>query len=127
VLGAVALIEALRLRDGWLGARLMPALVGGMLVLTGLAHRTQPVTADAWPDAAGGRRVLAMLALLVLYVALLPHLGFLLATVLFVLALVRALGRMSWRLATVTAAAIAVAGHVVFEHWLGMPLPPGPF
>jgi hypothetical protein len=49
-LGAVALLETLRLRDGWLGARLMTLA---------------------------------------------------------------------------TAAAIALASHVVFKHWLGMPLPAG--
>jgi hypothetical protein len=124
VLGAVALIEALSLRDGWLGARLMPALVGGMLVLVGLAHLREPVATDVWPDPAGGLRVLA---LLVLYVALLPSLGFLLATLLFALPLVRALGAMSWPLTLVTAAAIALACHVVFKHWLGMPLPSGLF
>jgi putative tricarboxylic transport membrane protein len=80
-----------------------------------------------WPDPAGGLRVLAVLALLVLYVALLPSLGFLLATLLFALPLVRALGAMSWPLTLVTAAAIALACHVVFKHWLGMPLPSGLF
>ncbi len=98
---------------------------GGVLVLVGLAHGREATATDAWPDAAGGRRVLALLALLVLYVALLPSLGFLLATVLFALPLVRALGAMSWPLAIGTAAAIALASHVVFKHWLGMPLPSG--
>jgi putative tricarboxylic transport membrane protein len=125
VLGAVALLEAFRLRDGWLGARLMPALVGGVLVLAGLAHATEPGTAVAWPDAAGGRRVLALLALLVLYVALLPWLGFPIATLLFALPIVRSLGSTSWPRALLTAAVIAGACHVVFKHWLGMPLPAG--
>ena len=125
-LGAVALLETLRLRDGWLGARLMPALVGGMLVLVGLAHVREPITLEAWPDPAASARVLAVLALLALYVVLLPFLGFLLATLLFALPLVRALGAMSWSLTLATAAAIALGSHVVFKHWLGMPLPAGP-
>lgn len=125
-LGAVALLETLRLRDGWLGARLMPALVGGMLVLAGLAHGREPITPAAWPDRAASARVLAVLVLLALYVALLPSLGFLLATLLFALPLVRALGAMSWPLTLATAAVIALASHVVFKHWLGMPLPSGP-
>jgi hypothetical protein len=79
-----------------------------------------------WPDAAGARRVLAVLALLALYVALLPWLGFLLATLLFALPLVRALGGLSWPLTLATTVAIAGASHVVFKHWLGMPLPGGP-
>jgi putative tricarboxylic transport membrane protein len=124
-LGLVALVETFRLRDGWLGARLMPAVVGASLVVLGLAHRTVPAAAPAWPDAAGGRRVVATLALLAGYVAVFPGLGFLPATVLLVLPLVRALGRWSWPLTVATTAAIALACHVVFKHWLGMPLPPG--
>jgi Tripartite tricarboxylate transporter TctB family len=84
VLGALALIEALRLRDDWMGARLMPPLVGATLALLGMAYlRLRPTTAAAWPDAAGLRRVTGMVGLLVLYVALMPTLGFLLATALF--------------------------------------------
>lgn len=124
-LGAVALAETFRLRDGWMGARLMPAVVGVSLVILGLAHRTMPVVAPPWPEAAGGRRVIATLALLTAYVAVFPWLGFLPATVLLVLPLVRALGRWSWPLAVTTTLAIALACHVVFRHWLGMPLPPG--
>ncbi len=124
-LGIVALVEAFRLRDGWTGARLMPAVVGVTLLLLGAAHTWVPVAADAWPTAAGGRRVVALLGLLALYIALLPALGFLLATALFALPLVRGLGPTSWPRAALTAAGIAVASHVVFRHWLGMPLPAG--
>jgi putative tricarboxylic transport membrane protein len=125
VLGLVALVEALRLRDGWTGARLMPAVVGMTLVLLGMAHARVPFAAEVWPDAAGGRRVVVLLVLLILYVALLPPLGFLLATALFVLPLVRGLGPTSWPVAALAAAGIAGASHVVFKHWLGMPLPAG--
>jgi putative tricarboxylic transport membrane protein len=125
VLGIVALVEALRLRDGWTGARLMPAVVGVMLLLLGAAHARAPGLAGAWPDAAGRRRVVSLFVLLVLYVGLLPPLGFLLATGLFALPLVRTLGTTSWPRAALAAAGIAGASHVVFKHWLGMPLPAG--
>ena len=125
LLGALALIEALRLRDDWMGARLMPALVGATLVLLGVAHSRLPATAAAWPDAAGLRRVAGMVGLLVLYIALMPTLGFLLATTLFALPLVRTLGTWSWPTTIATTLAIAVSSHVVFKHWLGMPLPWG--
>jgi hypothetical protein len=67
-----------------------------------------------------------MFAVLVLYVAALPYAGFLPATALFVLILLRALGALSWATTIALTAAIAVACHVVFIHWLGMPLPSGP-
>jgi len=56
----------------------------------------------------------------------LPWLGFLLATALFVLVLVRGLGTYSWPMSIVVTAAIAIACDVVFKQWLGMPLPAGP-
>jgi hypothetical protein len=71
-------------------------------------------------------RVVAVLGLLTAYVIALPWLGFLPATALLVLPLVHALGEWSWPLTLATTAAIALACHVVFKHWLGMPLPPGP-
>jgi hypothetical protein len=126
VLGAMALIEALRLRDDWMGARLMPALVGATLALLGVAHVTMSTVAASWPEASGLRRVGAMVGVLVLYVALMPWLGFLLATTLFALPLVRTLGRWSWPTTLAATLAIALGSHVVFKHWLGMPLPQGP-
>ena len=37
-LGIFALVEAARLRDGWQGARIMPAVIGVALVALGIAH-----------------------------------------------------------------------------------------
>jgi hypothetical protein len=67
-----------------------------------------------------------MLAVLAAYVGLLPVLGFLPATALFVLVVVRALGEYSWAQAAAWTVVIAVAGHLVFKRWLGMALPAGP-
>ena len=104
-LGVFALVEAARLRDGWQGARLMPAVVG-------MEAR---------------RRVLAMFSTLALYVAALPVLGFLPATALFILILLAWLGEFSWPVTLGTTLVVAVASHVLFQRWLGMPLPSGPF
>jgi putative tricarboxylic transport membrane protein len=70
--------------------------------------------------------VLLMLAALAAYIGVLPVLGFLPATALFVLVVVRALGEYSWAMTATWTVVIAGAGHVVFKHWLGMPLPAGP-
>ena len=127
-LGALALAEALRVRDAWQGARLMPAVVGVFLLLLGAAHLVAPALDGAeWPDRASGRRVGFVFGILVLYVAVLPSLGFLPATALFVLTLLRALGAFSWSATIALTAAIALGTHLVFRHWLGMPLPAGPF
>ena len=67
-----------------------------------------------------------MLVVLAAYIGLLPVLGFLLATALFVLVVVRALGDYSWTQSAAWTVVIAVGGHVVFKRWLGMALPAGP-
>jgi putative tricarboxylic transport membrane protein len=126
MVGGVALLEALRMRDAWTGARLMPALVGATLVVLGLAHAGLPAVVGDWPDAGGRWRVASVLGLLALYGTVLPWLGFLPATLLFTLPLVRGLGAWSWPASLTATVVIAAACHVVFKQWLGMPLPAGP-
>ena len=129
-LGTLSLVEALRIKDAWQGARLMPAALGVTLVALGIAHLVPSMAGSAgalpaWPDALGRRRVVFMFGVLAVYVAALPHLGFLVATACFVLILLRALGSYSWAKALALTGAIAIASHVVFIHWLGMPVPSG--
>jgi len=131
-LGALSLVEALRIKDDWQGAKLMPAALAMALVALGIGHLVPAPTGaagalPAWPDAPARRRVVLMFAVLVLYVAALPHVGFLPATALFALILLRALGAYSWATALALTGAIAIACRVVFISWLGMPLPSGPF
>jgi putative tricarboxylic transport membrane protein len=134
VLGLVALVESARIKDDWPGARLVPAVLGLALVGLGAAHLVPARAAapgagqdvPAWPDPAGWRRVGFALAVLAGYVAVLPVAGFLVATALFALVLLRLLGGYGWPATLAGAAAIAVVGEVVFSHWLGMPLPRGP-
>ena len=114
----------MRVRDSLLGAKLMPLIVGGALVLLGAAHLVRPAeTKPAWPDAASARRVVVMFMALALYVALMPVLGFLLATFALAFVLVRMLGTYSWRRTVLATVGIAVGSHLVFQRWLGMPLP----
>lgn len=127
-LGAVSLVEALRIRDDWQGAKLMPAALAVVLVVLGVGHLVpsmvgSAVDLPAWPGAPHWRRAAAAFGVLVLYVAVLPSLGFLPATALFVLVLLRSLGAFSWATVIVLTCAIAIASYVVFKHWLGMPLP----
>jgi putative tricarboxylic transport membrane protein len=125
-LGALSLIEAFRLRDDWQGARLMPAVVGAVLLALGAAHLAGPARSPAvavWPDPDRRLRVVLFFAILVLYAALLPALGFAVATTLFVWCLMRTLGAYSRITRVLLSVAIATACYVVFKTWLGMPLP----
>jgi hypothetical protein len=125
-LGLIAIVEALRLKDDWQGAKLMPAVIGAVLVVLGVAHFRLREARAPWPDAASAARVLLIFGTLALYVAALPGLGFLLSTALFVLVVIRTLGEFSWPRTAVATVLIAGSSHVVFKHWLGMALPIGP-
>ena len=125
-LGVASIVEALRLKDNWQGAKLMPAVVGALLVLLGGAHFVLREPRVAWPPRDGVRRVLVLLAAVALYGMILPSVGFLPATAALVLIVVRTVGPLSWPRTALATAVIAVASHIVFKHWLGMPLPAGP-
>ena len=126
-LGAFSLVEATRLRDDWQGARLMPAVVGVLLVILGAAHFGLRDGVAVRPDTAACRRVLLLFAGLVAYVAVLPVIGFLPATIFFFLGLIAWLGDYSWRATVAWGMGMAIASQIIFKIWLGMPLPRGPF
>ena len=122
-LGVLSVVEALRMRDDWQGAKLMPAVIGSVLILLGLAHFPGRFSeAIAWPDAASRRRVALMFAALAVYAAALPWAGFLASTAVFALVLVRTLGTYSWLTSLAITVAVAGACHIVFARWLGMPI-----
>jgi len=125
VLGALSLVEALRLRDDWQGARLMPGALGVVLVALALGHLISraPAVAPAWPAAVGRARVAALLVGLVGYVVVLPLAGFLASTAVFVLVLLRALRGGGWTRSLALTVLIAAGCDLVFRRWLGMPLP----
>jgi putative tricarboxylic transport membrane protein len=127
-LGAFSIFEAGRLRDDWQGARLMPAVVGVLLVVLGAAHLVlrAPAPTDP-PDTRARWRVLLIFALLVVYVVAMPAFGFLPATAVFFLVLLAWLGEFSWPVTLGMTVALSAASHLLFKHWLGMPLPSGPF
>jgi hypothetical protein len=125
-LGAVALVEAFRIRDEWPGARLLPAVLGLGLALLGAAHLAGPaLDPPEWPEAEDRRRLLLVAIVLAFYIFGLPTLGFAAATALFVLVLLRMLASFSWVTAAVVAAASALGSQLVFRRWLGLPLPSG--
>jgi hypothetical protein len=125
-LGAIALVEAFRIRDEWPGARLLPAALGLALGVLGAAHLAgRALDPPAWPEAEDRRRLLLVAIVLAFYIFALPTLGFAMATAFFMLVLLRALASFSWVTAGVVAAAIALGSQLVFRRWLGLPLPPG--
>ena len=82
----------------------------------------------AWmPAGVARRRVLVVLAITAAFIALLKVLGMVVGTALFLVVLVRYLGRHSWWLTIAIALAAAGANWLVFVYWLRVPMPEGLF
>jgi hypothetical protein len=126
VLAVACLVEAVRLKDDWQGARLMPGVLAVVFAVLAVTH-LRPAPADAapaeWPDTGGRRRIALVFGALVVYAALLEPIGFLFATALFVLCVLRVLGTWSWMTTTAITLSMAIVCDAVFRRWLGMPLP----
>ena len=82
---------------------------------------------DAWlPRGEGLRHMLVVLGASTAFVALLKLTGMILGTALFLVGLVRYLGRHRWWVCVAVAAGAAAFNWLVFAHWLRVPLPTGP-
>lgn len=107
----------------WLGLA-MALLAGAMLVRSLRARARGP----AWaPRGAALRHVVVVLGVTIAFVALIMTLGMVLGSALFLVVLVRYLGRHSWFVVLSVAAGAAVFNYLVFAHWLRVPFPEGPF
>jgi putative tricarboxylic transport membrane protein len=107
----------------WLGV--VMALLA-LLLLVDALRASDPGT--AWlPSGEGLRRLLLVLAASIAYVALLDVIGMVLATVLFLIVLMRFLDRCAWPLTLAVALATAAFIDLVFARWLRVPLPTGMF
>jgi hypothetical protein len=81
------------------------------------AHAADPA------EVAPRRRPLIMAAVLVLYAATLPVVGFLLASFVLVVVAARLMGLPGWWRPAALALGVVAVSRVVFVTWLGVPLP----
>lgn len=103
----------------WLGA-VMSVLAAMLLV--GAVRERDP--GPAWlPDGEGRRRIGVVLAVTVVFVALLKVLGMILGTALFLIVLMRVLDRTAWPVTLAVAASTAGLIFLVFTYWLRVPFP----
>jgi putative tricarboxylic transport membrane protein len=70
-------------------------------------------------------KILSVLAVLVLYAYVFPHLGFILSTVLLLLFLFKAVEPQKWSWAVLGAVISTLTAYGVFQLWLGTQLPRG--
>jgi len=124
---------ALRMPMGTLGhpgAGFLPFLVGAALMLTSisliarslLGRRNLP---DDTSEVLDRRRMVAVLAGLILYSLLLEPAGFLPGTLLLLTGLARLLAAPGWRAAAVFGVLGTVGSYGLFGLWLRVPLPKG--
>lgn len=118
---------------GQLHPRTFPIILSLLLVVGGSALVLQARKTKAgmekrieWPDSKGWRLWLGALFGLVLYLALLPYLGFLLCTFLFVMGFIRCFGDYSFWMAGGYAFGVVMFIYLMFMRLLQLTLPLGP-
>ncbi len=95
-----------------------------LLLIVDAVRRTTD-TQPEWPDRSGLVRVSLVFSAIVIFIALVPSLGFLTATVLFALAMLLGVERKPVLPSLLTAAITAGLIQGVFVWWLSIPLPKG--
>jgi putative tricarboxylic transport membrane protein len=105
----------------WLGV--VMAVLAAMM----LFRRTDRSALDWLPRGEARNRVLVVLGVTAAFIALLKVLGMVVGTALFLVVLVRYLGRHAWWLTFTIALAAAAINWLVFVHWLRLPMPQGMF
>lgn len=130
ILALVCFIEGIRVWDGMGGTGFMPALLGMIFALLApgllIARPTNQASPSIpWPPKAGWRQIGLIFLCMVLYTLLLPWVGFLLGTTLFLTALVRVMGRVRRRYGLIFGLMVSIITYVVFKIWLNMPFPVG--
>jgi putative tricarboxylic transport membrane protein len=134
LLGLVAIALASGFREGTAtggpGTRFLPVLVGVIVIVLGAAIALRPSASQgaATPlEPGGSRRGIWTLAAILGYVLLFERLGFVLASVPFLVVLLLEYGERRWPVVLAVALGATGATYGLFAVWLGVPLPPGPF
>ena len=136
-LGVAVVVGARRLpaeAEFGLGAAFLPFWLGVLITALSLTLLLQPGRgspdggAPVWPaDTHAWRRLAAVLAVLVGYVALLEPMGYVAATFLFLLSSMIALERGRWWITVLISSLATGALATLFRGWLRAPLPRGPW
>ena len=133
VVGLAAIFLASGFREGTAhggpGTRFLPVLLAVIVIALGAVLAFRPAASEApaeplAPD--GSRRAAWTLGAILGYVLVFERLGFLLATVPFLVILLLVYGERRWPVVLAVALGATGATYALFAAWLGVPLPPGP-
>jgi putative tricarboxylic transport membrane protein len=136
IIGIMISIGAASIKIGSLnhpGPGLFPLLVGCLIILLSslqliielLSSSNSEKTISHWPHKNGLKRVIAVLVLLICYMALLKYLGFLLCTFIFLIALLRFVDKKNWKYTIVSSLTISALSYLFFKVLLKINLPLG--
>ena len=134
-LGAVVIVDSLRLGMGWAAdgpeSGYFPFYIGLLMVIASLG--TLGVTLfgrnqsrGTFVERAQFRDVLKVLLPAAVFVALIGFTGIYVASALFIGAFMRWLGRFPWHTIVIVGVAVPIALFMLFEIWFLVPLPKGP-
>jgi hypothetical protein len=130
LLASACFAEGIRVWDGMEGTGFLPVTMGivfGALALGFLFSRSSRRESSRipWP-AKGNRAKIAFIYLsLMLYALLVPWVGYFIGTTLFLIGLVRAMGRVRWGYGLFFSLITSSCTYLIFKVWLKMPLPAG--
>lgn len=111
--------------SGFLPVWLAVALAVLAIALIAKATRS-PDAGGAWlPDRRGLIRLLAVVGATALFIAVMPVVGMILGSALFIVGLLRGLEGYSWAASVAVGVGAAVVNYLVFTYWLGVPFPTG--
>jgi hypothetical protein len=115
------------------GAGFFPMVVGGLfsllsgalLVKTLAADKTDGEKANFWREERSWIRISLSLLSLVFFLAALNSLGYILTTALFILFLLKVVGKKGWKVSILIAIAASLGSYALFRMGLGVLLPKG--
>jgi hypothetical protein len=130
LLALVCLVEGIRVWDGMGGTGFMPVIMGvvfgtlssGFLVSRSPNRESPPIP---WPTKGNWQKIGFISLSLVLYTLLVPWIGYLIGTTLFLIGLVRAMGRVRWGYGLIFGLVATGFTYIIFKIWLNMPFPVG--
>ncbi len=137
VFAAIVIIGSIKAGIGWAiegpQAGFIPFYLGLFILGASIIN-----FARAWVSARGGkggklfadwgqlRQVMSVVAPTTVYVALVPFIGFYIASALLIGGFMHWLGRYDWKLVVSVSVGVTVLAYFAFEQWFLVPLPKGP-
>ncbi len=118
--------EGIRVWDGMWGTGFLPVIMGFVFSVLALGFLFSRESFQVPWLAKGNRRKIAFIYLaLMSYTLLIPWMGYFIGTTLFLIGLVRAMGRVRWGYGVIFGLVTSSCTYLIFKVWLKMPLPGG--